>query len=250
MSWFQTIVPCCQNIVFHCHTVVDRCESIVFRCQNIVFRCHTVVDCCESIVFRCYPLWIAVNTLCVVCCCQTIVNAVNKALCFIVSTFLGAFNFIILKQTIHSICAMRVKVAKTVTCTSHNSVQAPNGNFGKTTLEQNNKVALCGCNFFIIFFCNNCKTCTQYLVKSHFMSILTLFEINHSTNDYERLCPPPQKNRNCWCLKQLTTNDYERPPPKKPEIVDALRVISSLYCAVSEPNIYKHYKWLTQWNAN
>ena len=29
---------------------------------------------------------------------------------------------------------MRVKVAKTVT--SHNSVQAPNGNFGKTTLEQ------------------------------------------------------------------------------------------------------------------
>ena len=62
------------------------------------------------------------------------------------------------------------------------------------------------------------------------MSILTLFEINHSTNDYERLCPPP--------------------PQKKTDIVDALRMISSPYCAVSEPNVYKHYKWLTRWNAN
>ena len=27
-------------------------------------------------------------------------------------------------------------------------------------------------------------------------------------------------------------------------------MISSLYCADSEPNVYKHYKWLTRWNAN
>ena len=29
-----------------------------------------------------------------------------------------------------------------------------------------------------------------------------------------------------------------------------LKMISSPYCAVSEPNVYKHYKWLTRWNAN
>ena len=29
-----------------------------------------------------------------------------------------------------------------------------------------------------------------------------------------------------------------------------LKMISSPYCAVSEPNVYKHYKRLTQWNAN
>ena len=28
------------------------------------------------------------------------------------------------------------------------------------------------------------------------------------------------------------------------------RMISSPYCAVSEPNVYKHYKRLTRWNAN
>ena len=27
-------------------------------------------------------------------------------------------------------------------------------------------------------------------------------------------------------------------------------MISSPYCAVSEPNVYKHYKQLTRWNAN
>ena len=27
-------------------------------------------------------------------------------------------------------------------------------------------------------------------------------------------------------------------------------MISSPYCAVSEPNVYKHYKRLTRWNAN
>ena len=29
-----------------------------------------------------------------------------------------------------------------------------------------------------------------------------------------------------------------------------LKMISSPYCAVSEPNVYKHYKRLTRWNAN
>ena len=29
-----------------------------------------------------------------------------------------------------------------------------------------------------------------------------------------------------------------------------LKMISSLYCAVSEPNVCKHYKRLTRWNAN
>ena len=29
-----------------------------------------------------------------------------------------------------------------------------------------------------------------------------------------------------------------------------LKLISSPYCAVSEPNVYKHYKRLTRWNAN
>ena len=29
-----------------------------------------------------------------------------------------------------------------------------------------------------------------------------------------------------------------------------LKKISSPYCAVSEPNVYKHYKRLTRWNAN
>ena len=28
-----------------------------------------------------------------------------------------------------------------------------------------------------------------------------------------------------------------------------LKMISSPYCAVSEPNVYKHYKRLTRWNA-
>ena len=31
---------------------------------------------------------------------------------------------------------------------------------------------------------------------------------------------------------------------------DFLKMISSPYCAVSEPNVYKHYKRLTRWNAN
>ena len=30
----------------------------------------------------------------------------------------------------------------------------------------------------------------------------------------------------------------------------ALKMISSLYCAVSEPHVNKHYKRLTRWNAN
>ena len=30
----------------------------------------------------------------------------------------------------------------------------------------------------------------------------------------------------------------------------SLKMISSPYCAVSEPNVYKHYKRLTLWNAN
>ena len=30
----------------------------------------------------------------------------------------------------------------------------------------------------------------------------------------------------------------------------SLKMISSPYCAVSEPNVYKHYKRLTRWNAN
>ena len=29
-----------------------------------------------------------------------------------------------------------------------------------------------------------------------------------------------------------------------------LKMISSPYCAVSEPNVYKHYIRLTRWNAN
>ena len=29
----------------------------------------------------------------------------------------------------------------------------------------------------------------------------------------------------------------------------SLKMISSPYCAVSEPNVYKHYKRLTRWNA-
>ena len=29
-----------------------------------------------------------------------------------------------------------------------------------------------------------------------------------------------------------------------------LKMISSLYCTVSEPYVYKHYKWRTRWNAN
>ena len=29
-----------------------------------------------------------------------------------------------------------------------------------------------------------------------------------------------------------------------------LKMISSPYCAVSEPNVYKHYKRFTRWNAN
>ena len=105
----------CALLSKHCVLLSHCCGSL----ESIVFHCQTVVDCCQHIV----------------CCCQTIVNAVNKALCFIISTLLGAFNFIILKQTkfrsIH-VRAMRVKVAKTFT--SHNSVQAPNGYFGKTTL--------------------------------------------------------------------------------------------------------------------
>ena len=30
----------------------------------------------------------------------------------------------------------------------------------------------------------------------------------------------------------------------------SLKLISSPYCAVSEPYVYKHYKWRTRWNAN
>ena len=33
-------------------------------------------------------------------------------------------------------------------------------------------------------------------------------------------------------------------------LTKALNMISSPYCAVSEPNVYKHYKRLTRWNAN
>ena len=29
-----------------------------------------------------------------------------------------------------------------------------------------------------------------------------------------------------------------------------LKMISSPYCAVSEPHVYKHYKRLTRWNGN
>ena len=32
--------------------------------------------------------------------------------------------------------------------------------------------------------------------------------------------------------------------------VEILKMISSPYCAVSGPNVYKHYKRLTRWNAN
>ena len=32
--------------------------------------------------------------------------------------------------------------------------------------------------------------------------------------------------------------------------MSCLKMISSPYCAVSEPNVYKHYKRLTRWNAN
>ena len=33
-------------------------------------------------------------------------------------------------------------------------------------------------------------------------------------------------------------------------IFNDLKMIFSPYCAVSEPNVYKHYKRLTRWNAN
>ena len=65
--------------------------------------------------------------------------------------------------------------------------------------------------------------------------------------------PSPQKAAIVDALKNLQQMIMKDPPPPpqiKPEIVDALKMISSPYCAVSEPNVYKHYKWFTRGNAN
>ena len=57
-------------------------------------------------------------------------------------------------------------------------------------------------------------------------------------------------NEGFWASVQWFQLILPKSRPVKLILFNSLKMISSLYCAVSEPNVYKHYKWLTRWNAN
>ena len=93
-----------------------------------------------------------------------------------------------------------------------------------------------------------CKLISYPLANNTVISNLTSLKLctvgQMTFIKFKAFCDSPKNN----CYKNLVNWRIEY---KAISIMyKYLKMISSPYCTVSEPNVYKHYKRLTRWNAN